>query len=284
MYVTSLIFLRLLSDDLRLGRFIFEVGKLVAKACEGFGKPLLFIPPRYCTQQKFMNRTPHDTTPRLVSSQASSRTASIADLIANSQCNKARLLHYFPPSTKSGDEVVADDDACGMHLDHSILTGLCESLPGCYAMCGKRQGLMVGGFLWSLLGSAMYLSHEEPGEPKVVPPPDANAGLWICPRRKGAEPVKVSIPADCLGQSCSQRVRKGARKLKEFLPLTQLSRRGKHCKSSPREGSRPRPIMSPQARRVVTYQERRLPSSCNPTSTRSSARTARRSVSSRNGS
>ncbi|KAH8083504.1 Clavaminate synthase-like protein [Filobasidium floriforme] len=125
-----------------LGRFIFEVGKLVAKACEGF-----------------------------VSSQASSRTASIADLIANSQCNKARLLHYFPPSTKNGDEVVADDDACGMHLDHSILTGLC---------------------------SAMYLSHEEVGEPKVVPPPDANAGLWICPRRKGAEPVKVSIPADCL--------------------------------------------------------------------------------------
>lgn len=216
MYVTLLIFLRLLSDDLRLGRFIFEVGKLVAKACEGFGKPLLFILARYCTQQKFMNRTPHDTTPRLVSSQASSRTASIADLIANSQCNKARLLHYFPPSTKSGDEVVADDDACGMHLDHSILTGLCESLPGCYAMCGKRQGLMVGGFLWSLLGSAMYLSHEEPGEPKVVPPPDANAGLWICPRRKGAEPVKVSIPADCLGQSCLLSLWVAARKLKEL--------------------------------------------------------------------
>lgn len=43
MYVTLLIFLRLLSDDLRLGRFIFEVGKLVAKACEGFGKPLPFM-------------------------------------------------------------------------------------------------------------------------------------------------------------------------------------------------------------------------------------------------
>jgi hypothetical protein len=39
MYVALLIFLQLLSDDLRLGRFIFEVGKLVAKACEGFGKP-----------------------------------------------------------------------------------------------------------------------------------------------------------------------------------------------------------------------------------------------------
>ena len=49
-------------------------------------------------------------------------------MIANSQCNKARLLHYFPPSAeKKGNEVAADDDACGMHLDHSILTGLCES-------------------------------------------------------------------------------------------------------------------------------------------------------------
>jgi hypothetical protein len=46
----------------------------------------------------------------------------------------------------------------------------------------------------------MYLSHEEGQEPQIVPPPDKNAGLWICPRRKGAEPVKVSIPADCLGE------------------------------------------------------------------------------------
>jgi hypothetical protein len=75
---------------------------------------------------------------------------------------------------------------------------------------------MVGGILRLTSGSAMYLSHEEAGEPKVVPPPDANAGLWICPRRKGAEPVKVSIPTDCLGQSCSLRLWVAARKLKEL--------------------------------------------------------------------
>lgn len=46
----------------------------------------------------------------------------------------------------------------------------------------------------------MYLDHSTDGsEPKVVPAPDPKAGLWICPRRKGSEPVKVSIPADCLG-------------------------------------------------------------------------------------
>jgi isopenicillin N synthase-like dioxygenase len=43
----------------------------------------------------------------------------------------------------------------------------------------------------------MYLDHTE-SEPKIVPAPDPKAGLWICPRRKAAEPIKVSIPADCL--------------------------------------------------------------------------------------
>jgi hypothetical protein len=65
----------------------------------------------------------------IVSSQASSVTTSVADMIGNSQCNKARLLHYFPPveAEKGQDESGGvDDDACGMHLDHSILTGLCK--------------------------------------------------------------------------------------------------------------------------------------------------------------
>lgn len=48
----------------------------------------------------------------------------------------------------------------------------------------------------------MYLDHSEnASEPKVVPAPDPKAGLWICPRRQGSEPIKVSIPADCLGTS-----------------------------------------------------------------------------------
>lgn len=46
----------------------------------------------------------------------------------------------------------------------------------------------------------MYLHRDE-----VVPPPDANAGLWIVPRRKGSQPVKVSIPANCLGETRRRR-------------------------------------------------------------------------------
>ncbi|KAJ9124087.1 hypothetical protein QFC22_000882 [Naganishia vaughanmartiniae] len=120
-----------------LGKLIHSVGLLLSKACESF------------------------VSPHMKSSTSSS--ASITDLIATSQCNKARLLHYFPPSPSDAQngaqENSVQDDAC----------------------------------------SAMYLDHDADGsEPKVVPAPDPKAGLWICPRRKGSEPVKVSIPADCL--------------------------------------------------------------------------------------
>ncbi|KAI5454911.1 hypothetical protein NCC49_002187 [Naganishia albida] len=143
-----------------LGTFIHSVGLLLAKACENF-----------------VSEHVHTA----VTSSHSASSASISDLIATSQCNKARLLHYFPPAVAStgAEEDVAggnadgvQDDACGIHLDHSLLTGLC---------------------------SAMYLDHSAGSEPRIVPAPDPKAGLWICPRRKGSEPIKVSIPADCLG-------------------------------------------------------------------------------------
>lgn len=89
----------------------------------------------------------------------------------------------------------------------------------------------------------MYLSHEQEGEPKIVPPPDANAGLWICPRRKGAKPVKVSIPADCLGRSkvyiCESRNLAKSQYNHMFL---QRSRLAKLCKFLPTASLRPRLI------------------------------------------
>lgn len=114
-------------------------------------------------------------------------------MIERSRANKARLLHYFPSSPDAPGEG-ADDDACGVHLDHSLLTGLC---------------------------SAMYLDptpSSSPGGPaeftEVAPNP--KAGLYIYPRQQlspeqsekeiglalrgqsSVPPVKVAIPKDCL--------------------------------------------------------------------------------------
>ncbi|KIJ24029.1 hypothetical protein M422DRAFT_195214, partial [Sphaerobolus stellatus SS14] len=84
---------------------------------------------------------------------------------------KARLLHYFPPTTTSpyaGDDEPVDS-WCGFHLDHSLLTGLC---------------------------SAMYLSHTESGETQACSAPSPSSGLYI--RTRGGELTKVSIPPNCL--------------------------------------------------------------------------------------
>jgi hypothetical protein len=99
------------------------------------------------------------------------------------------------------NEVVVKDDACGIHLDHSLLTGLCESW--IVEVPSTNRGRLT-----SLNpGSAMYLFHPqtEDGsreiEPEITNPPDETAGLWVCPRRAGSKPVKISIPPDCLGMS-----------------------------------------------------------------------------------
>ncbi|KAF8592019.1 Clavaminate synthase-like protein [Ramaria rubella] len=92
-------------------------------------------------------------------------------ILISPNTTKARLLHYFPPSPlepiPSENEPV--DSWCGFHLDHSLLTGLC---------------------------SALYLSHETPGEPTVCSPPSATSGLYI--KTRGGELTKVSIPPNCL--------------------------------------------------------------------------------------
>jgi hypothetical protein len=44
---------------------------------------------------------------------------------------QARLLHYFAPTpvpdVSEVEEKEVTDDLCGIHLDHSLLTGLCTS-------------------------------------------------------------------------------------------------------------------------------------------------------------
>lgn len=79
------------STSVRLGSFIYEVGCLLATACESF-----------------------------VSEAMTDASQSISNLISSSQCNKARLLHYFSPDDKPdvvpGEEKEIEDDLCGIHL------------------------------------------------------------------------------------------------------------------------------------------------------------------------
>lgn len=122
-----------------------------------------------------------------------SATASIEAMIRDSQCSKARLLHYYPPPgqvidtqdrhttvtpTTETDERQPNDDGddyCGTHLDHSLLTALCP---------------------------AMYLFHLQSSqdsnkvEPIQVPAPTADAGLYI--KSRNGKTVKAAIPPNCM--------------------------------------------------------------------------------------
>ncbi|KAF8807665.1 Clavaminate synthase-like protein [Phlegmacium glaucopus] len=84
-----------------LSLFIFNVGCMVAAACQPFA-----------------------------SSHLLDSSTSLEDLLRKSQITKARLLHYFPrdPNNASSTEDESIDNWCGFHLDHSFLTGLCPAM------------------------------------------------------------------------------------------------------------------------------------------------------------
>lgn len=109
------------ADAPSLGKLIYEAGLALAKACEPFIA---------------------STSKSSSSSSAAVRT--VEDLISHSQANKARLLHYYPlpedeaaavngeGNGQDGDQL---DSFCGTHIDHSLLTGLCESLFSPFETC-----------------------------------------------------------------------------------------------------------------------------------------------------
>ncbi|KAH9486673.1 hypothetical protein JR316_0000738 [Psilocybe cubensis] len=124
-----------------LSKLIFNVGCQLAVACQPFA-----------------------------SSKLLDSTISLPDLIKNSQTTKARLLHYFPPSSTSVSvENPPVDSWCGFHLDHSLLTGLCP---------------------------AMFLRRNNDGSCDTIKSPSPTSGLYI--RTRGAQLVKVSIPEGCI--------------------------------------------------------------------------------------
>lgn len=80
-----------------------------------------------------------------------------------------------------------EDDWCGFHLDHSLLTGLC-SVSVYYILIYRLISLIHY--------KAMFLRAEANGPPAVVSSPSPSSGLYI--RSRGGDLTKVSIPVDCL--------------------------------------------------------------------------------------
>ncbi|KAK9321632.1 hypothetical protein V1517DRAFT_262091 [Lipomyces orientalis] len=115
---------------------VINTASLVAKACD-----------RYCLST-IKNYTP----------------GYLEHIVSTSTTTKARLLHYFPPTSRT-----SQDNWCGEHLDHSCLTGLT---------------------------SAMYIDELNSPTKELAMSPDPDAGLHI--RNRAGEIVKVSIPRDCL--------------------------------------------------------------------------------------
>ena len=153
---------------MRLGQLIVHVGKRVCFHCDKYLASKLDLPPNF-----------------------------IEKAISDSETTKARLLHYFPIPEEYNQS--REDSWCGLHLDHSVITGLV---------------------------SAIYFDETDPVSIKEVDKSDANvakalepAGLYIqsrgdefvqvnnslrlyvsCQTQILCKPIfqKVKIPEDCL--------------------------------------------------------------------------------------
>jgi len=87
------------------------------------------------------------------------------NIIRDSKCCKARLLHYFPLENAEHEREADLSSWCGWHNDHGSLTGLVP---------------------------AMYINKDG----KQVPNPDPKSGLYV-QSRNGKE-IKAAVPSDCL--------------------------------------------------------------------------------------
>jgi hypothetical protein len=153
-----------------------EVGILLARALDSLGQ---HSPSYFRMLMRF-----HPVTQHLHESSP----ASFAALIADSQTSKARLLHYYalPDRTLTFDSSLSsapttasnEDDLCGWHVDHSLLTALCPSL---------------------------YLFHpaSDPSLSYPISCPASDAGLFIKPR-SSTHSIRTVIPSNCLAFQTGQ--------------------------------------------------------------------------------
>ena len=149
-----------------LCKLIIDTAVLVARACDRYGEAHV---PEY--EKGYLERIVH-----------------------TSFTTKARLLHYFPPSSNVAEladppkgDAVSDDSWCTTHLDHGCLTGLTSAL-----YIDESEPLPA-------------LSPDSPSNDDLAPiplmrylttSPDPTAGLYI--QSRTGSTTKVSIPADCL--------------------------------------------------------------------------------------
>ena len=123
-------------------------------------------------------------------------------IVNTSLITKARLLHYFPPSSTHaphGDNEAAhpqhsapptstkgdDDSWCATHIDHGCLTGLTSAV-----YIDEAASVPI-------LPPRHSASTSFPVLPYLSVPPDPETGLYI--HARDGSVTKVSIPADCLG-------------------------------------------------------------------------------------
>jgi hypothetical protein len=122
--------------------------------------------------------------PVTVAGQITTGNKTFEELVSSSNCAKARLLHYFPApgqtlgESSSASEAAAvidgeegEDDWCGWHLDHSLLTALCPAM-------------------------FLFTPSSPTSEPIPTPSPTPSSGLYI--KTRSGKQVKASIPPDCL--------------------------------------------------------------------------------------
>ncbi|KAJ8323973.1 hypothetical protein BDV3_002114 [Batrachochytrium dendrobatidis] len=155
---------------MELGQLIVEVGKLVSIHCDKF------------LVEKYPDLPAHF----------------MHEAIDKSDTIKARLLHYFPIDAKSAAPTPDGgnlDSWCGLHIDHSMLTGLTSAM-----------------YFDESNGEFKEADKSNPEVAEALGP----AGLYI--QGRGGEFVQVKIPADCLAFQIGEAAQVGSRGLLVATP------------------------------------------------------------------